>query len=112
MQINTGQLERFELLAGLPEGILAHIGELAQEERRAGDDLLFVEGEPAKALYLILEGKVSLEKRVQLGRTGTARRATIGVVGPGNGQAPGHHVLVPDRFDLFQAVTFAEAIKG
>ena len=84
MKISTGQLERFELLAGLPAEILARIGELAHEERRAEDDTLFVEGEPAKALYLILEGKVSLEKRVQLGRTGTARRASIGVVGPGS----------------------------
>jgi signal transduction histidine kinase len=33
---------------------------------------------------LILEGKVSLEKLVQLGSTGTPRRATIGVIGPWN----------------------------
>ncbi len=83
MRISAEELERFELLTGLPREALERIGELAQEEQRAEGDTLFAEGEPAMALYLLLDGKVSLEKRVQLGRTGTARRATIGVFGPG-----------------------------
>ncbi|HJX41315.1 MAG TPA: HAMP domain-containing sensor histidine kinase, partial [Anaerolineales bacterium] len=54
----------------------------AVEEHYAEGQVLFSEGSPAQALYLILRGKVSLEKRVQLGRTGTARQATIDVSGP------------------------------
>jgi signal transduction histidine kinase len=75
-------LESFELLAGLPPKALERIGGLAVEEHYAEGQVLFSEGSPAQALYLILRGKVSLEKRVQLGRTGTARQATIDVSGP------------------------------
>jgi signal transduction histidine kinase len=41
-----------------------------------------VEDEPAEWLFLVLEGRLSLEKTVQLGRSGSSRRATIDVVGP------------------------------
>jgi signal transduction histidine kinase len=75
-------LESFELLAGLPKQALERIAEMAIERSFAEGETLFSEGAPAEALYLILRGKVSLEKRVQLGRTGTARQATIDVAGP------------------------------
>jgi signal transduction histidine kinase len=75
-------LERFELFAGLPQEVLADIARHATEERHPEGDVLFSEDSPAGCLYLILSGKVSLEKRVQLGKTGTARRATIDVLGP------------------------------
>jgi signal transduction histidine kinase len=74
-------LENFELLAGLPRDALAEVARLADEESYASGDVLFSEGNPAHRLYLILSGKISLEKRVQLGRTGTARRATTDVAG-------------------------------
>jgi signal transduction histidine kinase len=82
MSTNAEMLESFELLAGLPPKALERIGGLAVEEHYAEGQVLFSEGSPAQALYLILRGKVSLEKRVQLGRTGTARQATIDVSGP------------------------------
>jgi signal transduction histidine kinase len=82
MSTNAEMLESFELLAGLPPQALERIGALAVEEHYAEGQALFSEGSPAQALYLILRGKVSLEKRVQLGRTGTARQATIDVSGP------------------------------
>ena len=82
MSTNAEMLESFELLAGLPPLALERIGALAVEEHYAEGQLLFSEGSPAQALYLVLRGKVSLEKRVQLGRTGTARQATIDVSGP------------------------------
>jgi len=75
-------LERFGLFAGLPQEVLADIARYATEERHAEGDVLFSEDSPAGCLYLILSGKVSLEKWVQLGKTGTARRATIDVLGP------------------------------
>jgi signal transduction histidine kinase len=82
MSTNAEMLESFELLAGLPPQALERIAALAVEEHYAEGQVLFSEGSPAQALYLILRGKVSLEKRVQLGRTGTARQATIDVSGP------------------------------
>jgi signal transduction histidine kinase len=74
-------LKRFDLFAGFPGEALASIGPLAEERRLPDGALLFAEGAPADHLFLILEGQVSLEKRVQLGRTGTPRRAPIEVTG-------------------------------
>jgi signal transduction histidine kinase len=80
--IASETLERFDLFAGLPQEVVAEIARCAVEERHAEGDVLFYENSPAGHLYLILSGKVSLEKQVQLGRTGTPRRATIDVLGP------------------------------
>lgn len=82
MRADAEMLESFELLAGLPTAALERIAAMASEEHHAEGNVLFSEGSPAQALYLVLRGKVSLEKRVQLGRTGTARQASIEVAGP------------------------------
>lgn len=76
-------LKRFDIFSGLPKKVLKEITGIAQEETHSEGSLLFSENTAAKYFYLILEGKVSLEKLVQLGRTGTPRRATFNVVGPG-----------------------------
>jgi len=78
---DIGALRCFEAFAGFSDEELAEIIALCQEESYAEGDILAVEGEPAEKLFLILEGKVSLEKSVRLGRSGSARRATVGVVG-------------------------------
>ena len=70
-------LKRFHLFAGLPGEVLASIAPLAEERTLPDGATLFAEGAPANHLFLILDGQVSLEKRVQLGRTGTPRRAPI-----------------------------------
>lgn len=75
-------LRRFEAFAGFSDEELAEVVVLCQEESYEEGDILLVEGEPAERLFLILEGKVSLEKSVQLGRSGSARQATVGVVEP------------------------------
>lgn len=75
-------IKHFDLFAGLPGDALAAIAPLAEERRLSDGTILFAEGEPASHFFLILEGKVSLERRVQLGRTGTPRRAAIEVAGP------------------------------
>lgn len=74
-------LKRFDLFAGLPGEALRAIAPLAEERHLTDGTLLFTEGSPASHFFLILEGKVSLERRVQLGRTGTPRRAAIEVAG-------------------------------
>ncbi len=78
----TETLERFELLSGLPVEVLDFIAQRALDKNYKEGELVFSEGASADHLYLILSGKVSLEMKVQLGQTGTVRRATIGVVGP------------------------------
>ncbi len=78
----TKTLERFELLSGLPAEVLDFIAQRALDKNYKEEELIFSEGASADHLYLILSGKVSLEMKVQLGKTGTVRRATIGVIGP------------------------------
>ncbi len=78
----TETLERFELLSGLPAEVLDFIAQRALDKNYKEGELVFSEGASADHLYLILSGKVSLEMKVQLGQTGTVRRATIGVIGP------------------------------
>jgi signal transduction histidine kinase len=75
-------LRRFGAFAGFSDEELAEVVALCHEESHEEGDVILVEGEPAEKLFLILEGKVSLEKLVQLGRSGSARRATVDVVGP------------------------------
>jgi signal transduction histidine kinase len=78
----TETLERFELLSGLPAEVLEFIAQKTLDKNYSDGELIFTEGASADHLYLILSGKVSLEMKVQLGQTGTVRRATIGVIGP------------------------------
>lgn len=82
MQVTIDTLNRFDLFAGIPDTALEEIVGFSKAERHQEGSILFAEATPAGYLYLIVEGKVSLEKLVQLGRTGTPRRATTGVIGP------------------------------
>ncbi|HSB90533.1 MAG TPA: ATP-binding protein [Anaerolineales bacterium] len=82
MAVSPHQLNRFDLFIGLPESFLEAIVPLAVERRCPDGTVLFSEGTPARELFLILAGRVALDKRVQLGRTGTPRHAPIEVVGP------------------------------
>jgi signal transduction histidine kinase len=75
-------LRRFGVLAGFSDEELAEVAALCREESYEEGDILATESEPAEKLFLVLEGKVSLEKSVQLGRSGSARWATVGIVGP------------------------------
>jgi signal transduction histidine kinase len=75
-------LRRFEIFAGFSDEEIVEIARLCHEESFAEGDVLFDEGESAEKLFLFLAGKVSLETKVQLGRSGSARRATVSVVGP------------------------------
>ena len=76
-------LRRFDLFSDLSDKTLTEIAHMVSEEVHPEGTTLFSEDSSAEYLYLILDGKISLEKLVQLGRTGTPRRAVISVVGPG-----------------------------
>jgi signal transduction histidine kinase len=86
-------LGRFDAFSGLPEESLDQIARLTRQKKFTKGTLIFSEGALAKNFYLIERGKVSLEKLVQLGRTGTPRRAVINTVGPGH--SIGWSSLVP-----------------
>ena len=76
-------LSSFDIFAGFSDLELAEIFELCQEKSFVEGSIIFVEEETAERLFLIFEGQVSLEKKVQLGRSGSARQATVSVLGPG-----------------------------
>jgi signal transduction histidine kinase len=82
MQPTIETLKQFDFFEGIPYEALEKIASLAREETCTDGSVLFSEGAQAENFFLIVDGKVSIEKLVQLGRTGTPRRATIGVVGP------------------------------
>ncbi len=86
-------LKRFDVFAELPEDALKEIARLAKQEKHPEGTVLFQEGTTAHKLYLILDGKISLEMLVQLGSTGTPRRAALNIAGPGN--AVGWSSIVP-----------------
>ncbi|HEY70684.1 MAG TPA: cyclic nucleotide-binding domain-containing protein [Anaerolineae bacterium] len=83
MSPSSETLSQFDAFYGLPEEAVEQIAQLASRKEFAKESLLFSEGSVADNFYLILSGKVSLEKLVQLGRTGTPRRATTNIIGPG-----------------------------
>ena len=82
MSISPELLSKFDLLAGLPNPALEALTELAQLEDHPNGALVIEEDDYAEKLFLLLSGKIALEKKVQLGQTGTPRHATIGVIGP------------------------------
>jgi signal transduction histidine kinase len=84
MTVDLETLRQYDLFANLPDETLAEIARLAKEQTFPDGATIFSENAPADHLYLILEGKVSLEKLVQLGRTGTPRKATISVLWSGH----------------------------
>jgi signal transduction histidine kinase len=107
MRTTPEHLAQFDLLAGLPAEVLADLATHAEESDHDDGALLFSEGTPAERLFLIASGRVSLEKRVQLGRTGTPRRAATEVVGPG--QPVGWSSLVPPYEYTSTAVCVGQA---
>jgi signal transduction histidine kinase len=93
MSTTRETIDQFDLFSDLPQEALDTIARLAVPSDYHRGEKLFQEDEDAESLFLLLSGKVALEKRVQLGRTGTPRQATINVVGPGN--TVGWSSLVP-----------------
>jgi signal transduction histidine kinase len=93
MSSNRKTIDQFDLFSDLPHDALDTIARLAVPSDYRTGEKLFQEDDDAEYLFLLLEGRVALEKRVQLGRTGTPRQATISVVGPGN--TVGWSSLVP-----------------
>lgn len=55
----------------------------SREETYQEGNILLTEDAPADQLFLVEQGKVALEKKIQLGKRSKARAATIGYVDPG-----------------------------
>ncbi len=109
MSPSSETLGQFDAFSGLPEEALEQITQLTSRKKFAKGALLFSEGAYAKNFYLIMSGKVTLEKLVQLGRTGTPRRAIISSVGPGH--TVGWSSLVPPYEYTSSGVCLEEVVS-
>jgi CRP-like cAMP-binding protein len=64
-------LKRSPLLAGLPAGEIAVLAEAAGERFFAAGDVVFREGEPVPAVYVVIQGALATSRRgVRLSRVG------------------------------------------
>ncbi len=96
-EITIERLRRFDIFGDLTDDELAQIVPLCREESHGESDVVLVEDAPAQAFFVVERGKLSLEKKLQLGRRGTVRTATIGIVGPG-GSAGWSTLTAPDVY--------------
>jgi CRP-like cAMP-binding protein len=78
--ISLELLRRYPFFAGLDEAELKAIAMIAEEVRVPAKTILFEEGQPADALFLLLEGSVDLSFNSPLG---LAEQVHIGEVNPG-----------------------------
>ena len=96
--VTVEMLKRFPLLTYLSREDLGELMEICEVETWEEGEI-FAEGEPADKLRLVLLGKVAMDKRIQLGRHGSVRRANVSIIGPGG--AVGWSTLVaPYNFTL------------
>lgn len=68
----------------LPSADLEAVAAFSQVREAAPGAVIFEDGDPADNLYLMIEGKVALERAIVLGRRTGARRATVDVVTAGD----------------------------
>jgi len=104
-------LRKVDAFSGVPMDQLAHVAAAAREVSFPAGDLLFMEGEPPLSLFVMLEGRVQLEKEGKSFGEAVAgeplgtwsifddhpRRATAKVVEDAR-------VLVLDREDFYEVV--------
>ncbi|MBI2165758.1 MAG: cyclic nucleotide-binding domain-containing protein [Chloroflexi bacterium] len=71
------------LFDGLSEEQLGLLGTFCGQMQVAEGSVIFREGEPARYLYVVGEGRVGLEMSVQRPDGGLTRPAVVAVLGPG-----------------------------
>ena len=97
--VTVEMLKRFSLLTYLPRENLGELMEICEIETWDVGEIFANEGEPVDKLRLVLLGRAALNKRIQLGRHGSVRRAVVTIIGPGG--AVGWSTLVaPHIFTL------------
>lgn len=83
MPVTAGTLRRFKIFEGFTDVELGEIAQICRREQYDNGARMFEEGRSAETLYLLLDGKISLEREVQLGRSGSSRQATVSILTPG-----------------------------
>jgi signal transduction histidine kinase len=83
MSVTAGTLRRFKIFEAFTDVQLGEVARICQREQYDNGAKIFEEGRSAETLYLLLDGKISLEREVQLGRSGSSRQATVSILTPG-----------------------------
>jgi len=87
-------LRHHRFTRGLSDDHIATLASMAAEVTFAEDELVLVDGQCSKSLYLVVHGSVSVELHTQ--------RFTVSVQALGTGQAFGWSSLLDDQDTLFQ----------
>ncbi|MFO8037314.1 MAG: ATP-binding protein [Anaerolineales bacterium] len=82
LSVIADRLSRSEIFNSLSDDDLYAIAGLCQEVTYQDDRVVFTEGEPATDLLVVERGKLTIEKKIQIGRHSTPRNATLAYVGP------------------------------
>lgn len=93
MAITVEILRQYEPFETFTDQELEQIVPLCYEMTCVEGQRVLCEGQRAERLIVVRQGKLSLEKKLQLGRGAKTRLATLGYVGPG--QTAGWSTLVP-----------------
>jgi signal transduction histidine kinase len=92
VEITVESLRQYELFETFTDEEMAEIVELCQQATYPEGAKVLIEGEVAERLFIVHQGKLSLEKKLELGRSKT-RLTTVGFVGPG--ETAGWSTLLP-----------------
>lgn len=90
--VSTQALKRAGLFEGLSDSELEKIASLSREEKYKAGAVIFEEGDAARDLYIVEDGEIALETKLDLGPYAAPRPATIEVVT--SGEAFGWSALV------------------
>ena len=102
------RLKHSDIFNELTDDELAQIVPFCHEAAYHGGESVLAEDAPADWLFIVEQGKLSLEKKIQLGRRGTVRTATVGIVGPG--KSAGWSALTPPNIYTSTAVCLEPAL--
>ncbi len=97
--METNLLKSTPVFKGIDEVYIKKLANLGQEAVHAKGHIIFREGEEAKALYILRDGQVSLEMRVDMGQGQGVHQATVDTAK--KGAAFGWSALVePHKYTL------------
>jgi signal transduction histidine kinase len=102
LSVTAERLRRAEVFGDLSNADRVAIAGFCREAAYSEGEAVLIEGAPAEKLFIVMHGKLALEKRIQIGRHSTPRNATIGYVEPG--KAAGFSTLVPPHVYSTSAV--------
>jgi signal transduction histidine kinase len=108
MTITIERLKHSDIFHELSDDELAQITPFCLEATYREGEIVLAEDAPADWLFIVEQGKLTLEKKIQLGRRGTVRTATVGVVGPG--KSAGWSALTPPHVYTSAAVCLEPAL--